>query len=122
MTSALFAYGTLRHPVIVHRILGRIPEQEEVELEGFVRYRIRGADYPGIFPQSDSRVNGTRFPGITPEEWARLDHYESDLYERREVEILHTDGSRSRAFAYILPPANESACTEEPWDLDTYHP
>jgi gamma-glutamylcyclotransferase (GGCT)/AIG2-like uncharacterized protein YtfP len=118
----LFAYGTLRHPAVITYVLGREPEREEVEVEGFVRYRIRNADYPGILPQRGSRIDGTLFRDITPEEWERLDEYESDLYLRQTVTVLHPEGGTSIAFAYVLPPEHESICTEEPWDLNHYHP
>lgn len=103
-------------------ILHRIPPSEEVELEGFVRYRIRGADFPGIYPKKDERIDGTLFTGITAEEMDLLDSYESDLYVRKEVPITHSEETTSIAFAYVLPPEHESICTEEPWDLKTFHP
>lgn len=118
----LFAYGTLRHPAVITYVLGREPDREDVEVEGFVRYRIRDADYPGILPQPGSSIDGTLFRGITPEELLRLDEYESDLYVRQTVTVQHPEGGTSIAFAYVLPPEHEGVCTKEPWDLNTYHP
>jgi len=120
--DSLFAYGTLRHPDIIRYVIGRVPEQVDVELEGFVRYRIRDADFPGIFPKKGERIDGTLFTGISSEELLRLDNYESDLYVRQKVEVIHPDGDTSVATAYVLPPENEFVCTKEVWDLNTYHP
>jgi len=119
--DSLFAYGTLRHPDIITYVIGRIPESEEVKLKDFVRYRIKGADFPGIFPREGEQVDGTLFTGISSDELLQLDDYESDLYVRQKVEVIHLDGSLSLAYAYILPPENESVCTEEPWDLTSYY-
>ena len=122
-TVALFAYGTLQHPFVLAYILGssEYPQQAAV-LRDHVRYRIKDADYPGIYPQIGQEVEGTVFEGITIEEWAQLDRYESDLYERRRVQVVLQDGSRKEAFAYVLPPAHESVCTKEPWHLTQYIP
>jgi gamma-glutamylcyclotransferase (GGCT)/AIG2-like uncharacterized protein YtfP len=91
-------------------------------LEGFTCFRIRNADYPEIFPREGCRVDGTLFSGITESEWERLDYYESDFYERRQVNVRLANGKSARAFAYVLPPENESMCLKESWDLNRYHP
>lgn len=119
---SLFAYGTLRHPDIITAVIGREPEREEVDLKGFVRFRIKNADFPGIFPRDNERIDGTCFYDITSRELKQLDTYESDLYVRQQVSISHRDGNTSIAYAYVLPPEHESVCTDESWDLNQYHP
>lgn len=121
-THNLFAYGTLQHPSIITYVIGRVPHKMAARLPDYVRYRIRDADYPGIFPKKDCEVDGCLFSGITEGELVLLDRYESDLYERRIVNVRLTEGNSALAFAYVLPPAHESVCTEELWDLNQYHP
>jgi gamma-glutamylcyclotransferase (GGCT)/AIG2-like uncharacterized protein YtfP len=120
--DSLFAYGTLRHPAVITHVIGRVPEREEADLDGYGRYRVRGQDFPGIYPESGAQIDGTLFQRITAEEWERLDAYESNLYKRKEVKVKLANGKSVLAFAYVLPPANESVCTEESWDLNRYRP
>jgi gamma-glutamylcyclotransferase (GGCT)/AIG2-like uncharacterized protein YtfP len=122
INHTLFAYGTLRFPELIRHLIGRVPDQADAVLNGYVRFRIRHADYPGIFARPGSQVDGTVFSGITPEEWRTLDEYESDLYLRQPVTVMLTNGSRRQAQAYVLPPEHESVCTGEPWDLNDVTP
>lgn len=122
-SHALFAYRTLQHPTILASILGSSEyAHQQAILKDHVRYRIRNADYPGIYPKPGDEVDGTVFEGITPEEWDLLDLYESDLYERRLIRVHLEDGTEKDAYAYVLPPEHESVCTKEPWHLTQYTP
>lgn len=111
----LFAYGTLQYTELLEQLLGRIPPAEPALLEDYIRFRVRGADYPGIRPEPDARTEGLLLYGIQPPEWERLDQYEDDLYERRVVTVTLQDRRRISALAYIIPEHNRHALTDQPW-------
>ncbi|MCC5845187.1 MAG: gamma-glutamylcyclotransferase [Verrucomicrobia bacterium] len=111
----LFVYGTLQYPELLEHLLGRVPPHRAARLEGYARYTVRGADYPGIIPEEGARTDGLILSGIQTREWERLDQYEDDLYERRCVTPTLEDGGRITAFAYIIPDHNRHALSRQPW-------
>ncbi len=120
--DTLFAYGTLQHPEICTRVIGRMPVGHPARLEEYARYTVRREDFPGIVRQPGALTDGTLLQGITSEEWLRLDKYESDLYVREQVRVRLADGSIHEAFAYVIPDANRDILTEFPWELNHYRP
>jgi gamma-glutamylcyclotransferase (GGCT)/AIG2-like uncharacterized protein YtfP len=120
--SPLFVYGTLRHPMIISSVLGRVPDGVEAVLNGYGRYGIVEEDFPGIAPEPNGRVDGKVYAGITDEEWVMLDRYESELYVRQLVDIARRDGITEKAFAYVIPDRHRHYLSTESWDLKHYHP
>ncbi|KAG8801329.1 hypothetical protein FRC17_006675 [Serendipita sp. 399] len=99
-----FFYGTLLHPRILKRVLGRNGEDLNIApaiLDGYIRHRVRGADFPAIILASTShqffntgastpdvdRVRGCYVSGLTEIDMKRLDRFESGLYSRKNVEV-----------------------------------
>jgi gamma-glutamylcyclotransferase (GGCT)/AIG2-like uncharacterized protein YtfP len=111
----LFVYGTLQYPELLEQLLGRVPPHRPARLEGYARYTVRGAEYPGILLQEGAHTDGWILSGIQTSEWDRLDQYEDDLYERRLVSLDLTDGGRITAHTYIIPDRNRHALSNQPW-------
>lgn len=111
----LFVYGTLQYPELLEHLLGRIPPHRPARLEGYARYAVRDADYPGIIPQEGAWTDGLILYGIQTREWERLDQYEDDLYERGIVSPVLEDGGQITAQAYIVPDQNRHALSNQPW-------
>lgn len=111
----LFAYGTLQYPGLLQQLLGRIPPHRPARLQGYARYTVNGADYPGIVPEAGCCTEGIVLQGIQAGEWERLDQYEDDLYERKIVTLNLEGGGEMTAFAYIIPEANRQALSNQPW-------
>jgi hypothetical protein len=57
---------------------------------------------------------------VDPESAARLDRFENEFYERRPIAVDCADGRRRMAEAYIIPDANKSALTSEPWARESF--
>ncbi|KAE8380796.1 AIG2-like protein [Aspergillus bertholletiae] len=107
----LFFYGTLMAPQILHRVIHGSPDPEPWQkalltirpaiLHGYRRYRVRGADYPGIVAaerkttpsDTDSNANGTAavlgtvVSGLTDGDIHRLDIFEGAEYEKGKVKV-----------------------------------
>lgn len=122
MTKHLFAYGTLQHPDIISFVLHRTPEAQSAILSDFVRYGIKDENFPGIIPYPNALTDGTLFLAITEEEWTRLDEYESDLYERKTVQVATSAGDTVKAEAYVIPEQNKEYLTRDLWDFKEYQP
>ncbi|KAL3478382.1 putative disease resistance protein Aig2 [Aspergillus californicus] len=116
----LFFYGTLMAPQILHRVIhgSATPSQWQKDLltfrpailHGFRRYKVRGADYPGIIASSapgwdsaslpgvsaaettptataSASVLGTVVSGLTDGDIHRLDIFEGGDYTRQKVNV-----------------------------------
>lgn len=102
-TRSAFFYGTLIHPRVLRRVLGHAGTNLKIApalLEGWVRHRVRGADFPAIISAKDSHdffkteadpasecVRGSYVTGLTFDDMKRLDRFESGYYELEVVEV-----------------------------------
>ena len=113
----LFAYGTLMFADVWRRIhIGEFTS-EPATLRGFSIYRVQDAVFPGIVRSGeDCQVSGRVYRNLDDDTIFELDAYESDLYERVEVEVTLEGGAPLRCFAYVIPPARREALTDEHWD------
>jgi gamma-glutamylcyclotransferase (GGCT)/AIG2-like uncharacterized protein YtfP len=115
--SALFAYGTLLFPDVLRLVAGRVPVGQPAALDRFVRRRVVGEIFPAIVEGDDGdRVSGILYSGLEQSEWDRLDRFEGELYERREVVL---DGRRA-ASTYVLGPSWRHRLGPEPWDPEAF--
>jgi gamma-glutamylcyclotransferase (GGCT)/AIG2-like uncharacterized protein YtfP len=118
-SDALFAYGTLLVPAVVHALLGWSPTSQPAILQDFARFGVRGEAFPGIVPRTGARVEGQLLHGLTPRDWGKLDDFEGDWYERTAVTVLTAEGPQP-ALVYVVGPEHDALLTSEPWDLETH--
>jgi gamma-glutamylcyclotransferase (GGCT)/AIG2-like uncharacterized protein YtfP len=117
----VFTYGTLMFPEVWQSVVGRSFVTVSGEAPGFQIFRVRGAVFPGIFRGSDAdTVSGVLYLDVDPESAARLDRFEDEFCERRPIAVDCADGRRRMAEAYIIPDANKSALTSEPWARESF--
>ncbi|MFT7513092.1 MAG: gamma-glutamylcyclotransferase (GGCT)/AIG2-like uncharacterized protein YtfP [Candidatus Omnitrophota bacterium] len=115
----LFVYGTLMHPPLTRRLIGRIPEMRPARLYAYGRYRVRDQWYPGIRAEADSQTDGRMLTDLSPSEFEILDRYESDMYERCRVTI-EQDVQFVHGYTYIVRPAFTRLLSREAWSLDCF--
>ena len=120
----LFVYGTLLIPKIWEIVSGiDYAGGKEGSISGYGIFRVQEADYPGILltEKKEEEVGGKVFCDLPDQAIQRLDAYEDDFYERREVAVTLADGTVISAHAYVVP--EESAptiLTSSPWTLDWF--
>jgi len=114
MSRYLFAYGTLQFPQVLRALTARSLPGEPATLDGYARFLVRGAHYPGIVPRADTRTGGVLWRGVTDADLKVLDRFEGDLYERVVVDAVTRDGPR-RAWCYVVAPRQRQRLTGEPW-------
>jgi len=117
----LFTYGTLMVPEIMHQVAGCVLQSSEVTLEGYVRYGVRGEQYPGVTAQVGSRVEGILYLDVGSEPLRRLDAFEGRMYRRESVRVVQKSDQRElAAMVYVFRPEYEHLLTGEPWDLQRF--
>jgi len=90
-TQQVFAYGTLRQPVVRWLVIGRLPDVQPAALPGF---RKQGRN---VLPQPGAQTRGEVF-AVSADELRRLDRYErlGLRYQRRRLPLA----SGSMAWVY----------------------
>lgn len=97
MPDKLFAYGTLQFEPVFRAIAGVSRPARTATLKGYVRYRVRGADYPAIVPAESGEVEGILYTGIGRELLQRIDGFEGSLYRRAVVRVQDEQGRNVEA-------------------------
>lgn len=135
-----FFYGTLMAPQVLHRVChGSTAPDNPIYashnlkatpaiLHSFRRHKVRHADYPAILPVSGSTVRGTFVSGLTEADIWRLDLFEGDEYERKNVKARlltkvgdetgegNVEGEEVEAETYVWI-AGEERLEDEEWDF-----
>ena len=82
---------------------------------------MHGQSYPGLVPAEGKATAGVLWEGIEPSDFALLDRYESDLYERRNVNVVPQGASPARtASVYLLPDRHREFLSNEAWDPERF--
>lgn len=118
-TQHLYTYGTLQVAAIIEHIVGRPLVGEPARLAGYARFRVKGRVYPAIVEAAGGEVSGVLYAGLEAAELERLDFYEGELYERREVSVGEGPAQRTAA-TYVLRPEHRHELSDEPWDLEGF--
>jgi len=117
----VFTYGTLMFPEVWRAVVGHKFATIEGSAKGYAIWRVRDAVFPGILEAGESDVvRGVVYLDVDDTSLARLDLFEDDFYERRTLWIDCDDGQRRAAQAYVVPKANRSILSSDPWDPDEF--
>lgn len=116
----LFAYGTLVVPRVMEAVTGRVFAGRPAVLEGYARYTVAGASYPGIVAAPGARTDGVLYHGLDPEALAVLDRFEDAFYERRVVLVGDPGKPPVPAHVYVVPERHRGVLGPEPWRRDVF--
>jgi len=97
-------------------------QRHAATLRGYARFRVAGADYPGIVATGDlnDRVEGFVYRDLDATIFVRLDHYEDSFYQRVTVNAI---GARNEAVpceTYLVPAHQRKVLSDDSWDLDWF--
>jgi gamma-glutamylcyclotransferase (GGCT)/AIG2-like uncharacterized protein YtfP len=113
----LFAYGTLMFSEVWERVAGRPATSHSATLAGYAVYTARGDVYPVMVRTSaNDIVQGIAYVDLDTTTIARLDEYESELYDRIAVEATLADGRSLCCEAYVLPGDRRQSASTASWD------
>ena len=118
----LFVYGTLQSSELMHRLLGRLPPSCPALLHGYARYAVKNEDFPGLVPETEASTNGLLYENLSDKELARLDQYESEMYDRPCLEVHLASGETCEAHVYVVSPDYRHLLDDSSWDLKSWPP
>ena len=112
----LFTYGTLMSPDIMARVAGCRLASEPARLAGYRRTLVRDEVYPGIVETEGHEVDGILYLDASEEAIRRLDAFEGEMYDRREVSVMTAGGEIRTVMTYVFRPEYCFRLTDIPWD------
>ncbi len=118
--QSLFTYGSLMCGDIMFAVVGTPLQSAPALLPDYCRYAIKDEQYPGVVRGVGGMVSGIVYHGIGGKGWARLDHFEGEMYCRQPVVVRYPDESEEEVGCYIIKPEFERLLTEEAWDFDEF--
>ncbi len=116
----VFTYGTLMIPSVMEAVTGGRFASRNALLNGYARFRLRGATYPGLIPRQGATTEGVLYLNVDPPSVARLDAFEGAFYDRVRVEAETPDGDRLLAEVYVVTPSHRHRLSSEAWRLDDF--
>jgi gamma-glutamylcyclotransferase (GGCT)/AIG2-like uncharacterized protein YtfP len=119
MTDTCFTYGSLMCEDIMSSVAGMTMQGEPATLQGHARHPVRDEDYPGMVPDARGRVEGRLYRGLSEGALVRLDRFEGDMYERRQVRVLSRQGV-TPAWTYIFRPAFVHLLMVGDWSFESF--
>lgn len=99
-------------------------------LHGYIRRRVKFADYPGITEDAEHTVFGMFAEGLTKANLDKLDYFEGAEYERRTVKVkllekvgdVHGEGNvegeerEAQVYVFLL----EQHLEQKEWDFEEF--
>lgn len=101
-------------------VTGRRFPSVEARLDGFGRYLIKDAVYPGIIAEPQSHTAGVLYRDVDPESLRRLDRYEDRLYVRRTLPVWTAQDEAVSAEVYVIPEHKRWALSFKPWNKERF--
>jgi gamma-glutamylcyclotransferase (GGCT)/AIG2-like uncharacterized protein YtfP len=113
----LFTYGTLMSPDIMARVAGCRLTALPATLPGYRRSQVKDEVYPGISEEAAEQVTGVLYLSVPAAALQRLDVFEGEMYERRQVLVVDEGEVVRAAMTYVFRPAYLHLLTDIPWDF-----
>ncbi|SPN97209.1 related to disease resistance protein aig2 [Cephalotrichum gorgonifer] len=124
-----FFYGTLMAPEVFFSVVyGRMNPGKVYEdlhtfhpaiVDGYVRFRVKGADYPGIIAREGESVRGVYATGLTEANVQKLDHFEGVEYVKEEVNVRLADTGEEKA-APVYVYQHPAELEDQEWDFEHF--
>jgi gamma-glutamylcyclotransferase (GGCT)/AIG2-like uncharacterized protein YtfP len=109
----LFAYGTLRDPDVLARVLGHTIPVDRLRAGIALNHQVvffPRRTYPALRQAPGTRAPGTLIDGLTNDDLTALDAFEGDEYQRGQIEV--SSGGASETAAVYWPSTTIEAGTE----------
>lgn len=116
----VFTYGSLMFDQVWRAVVGRLNPSVTGRLDGFEAWKLAGQTFPGMAPAPGRQVRGRIWQEVTHDEVARLDAFESGIYDRKALNLQTDDGVQIEAWAYIVRPDCRGMFLDEPWDSEEF--
>lgn len=116
---SLFVYGTLQHPPLLARLLGRVPDAMPAELPDHRAAPLTGRVYPGLVRDDGAVAVGRLLVGLSADEVAALDVFEGPEYERVPV-VARVEGREVPCEAWLLTGPSARLAAAGAWSFERF--
>jgi gamma-glutamylcyclotransferase (GGCT)/AIG2-like uncharacterized protein YtfP len=116
----VFTYGSLMFEEVWRAVVGRTGPSVAGQLTGYEAWKLVGQTFPGLAPAPGRQVNGRIWQDVTETELARLDVFESGIYDRQRLAVRAEDDTTLPCWAYIVRPDSRTLLLNEPWDREEF--
>ena len=101
-------------------VTGQMYAYDVACLSGYARYLIKGQVFPGIVKADQCSVGGIVYHDIDSMVLQRLDEFESEVYERKEVQVTLDNSQQVSAYTYVMSYEHEYLLTDLSWDVEVF--
>jgi gamma-glutamylcyclotransferase (GGCT)/AIG2-like uncharacterized protein YtfP len=115
-----FTYGSLMCEDIMSAVCGAQSRFVAAVLDGYRRQPVVGQAYPGMVPAAGAAVPGVLYLDLPESAWPRLDRFEGEEYERRQVVVRLDDGRAETGWTYVFRPEYAGRLVEGEWDFERF--
>jgi len=116
----VFTYGSLMFDEVWRAVVGRLGASTPGRLDGFEAWRVAGQTFPGLTPAAGHRVAGRIWHDVTDAELARLDTFESGMYQRELLPVMADGGAALACWTYLVRPDSRGLLLAQPWDREEF--
>lgn len=116
----VFTYGSLMFDEVWRAVVGRTGPSVAGQLTGHEAWKLVGQTFPGLAPAPGRQVNGRIWQEVTETELAKLDVFESGIYDRQLLAVRAEDGTTLPSWTYIVRPDSRTLLLNEPWNREEF--
>lgn len=116
----LFTYGSLMCADIMLEVSGQKTRHQAAHLNNYFCSQIHNETYPGITPVTGERVSGVVYFDLNTRALEKLDAFEGEYYERKDVDVQCSGTTPTKAMAYIIKPEYRKILTGTPWSFEDF--
>ena len=118
---SLFCYGTLQIPMVMAKVIQRIPEGKQARVKGIEAMKFTGKSYPGIRDAAENELSGILYSDIGDEELKALDNFEGAEYFRDSIQATNLEsGVEETCFIYRVKAEYLNNLSSNPWELRAF--
>ena len=115
----LFVYGSLQHPLVWQRLIGKICHNQPAILYGWQAVRVKNEDYPGLVQADGQKVVGMIKHGLSKADFAVLDRFEGWQYQRTQVIVTDAHGQQ-QVYVYRFKKCLLAQLSNQLWQYDDF--
>lgn len=114
----IFTYGSLMFPAVWHTVVRGDYRSSPATIHGFRRVCVRDAKHPTLTISARAApIAGRVYFDVSTDDIARLDHFETDSYQRVSVAVT-VEGSAGAGQAYLA--VNTDSLTDINWNEKSF--
>lgn len=116
----LFVYGSLQHPLVWQRLIGKNCDEQPAVLKGWKAVKVKNNDYPGLMQLNNEEVSGLIKTGLSKADFEILDAFEGEQYQRVQLVVTDEKEQSQQVYVYIFKDDYLPQLTSEAWSYQEF--